>query len=82
MRTPLLRAAVLIAAIFAVGTVGYHRLGAPHTSWLDALYMTVITLTTVGFGEIVDLQHHPEGRVFTIGLLFAGVGTNCSGVAA
>lgn len=75
LRTPLLRAAVLIALIFAAGTVGYHRLGAPHTSWLDALYMTVITLTTVGFGEIVDLQHHPEGRLFTIVLLFAGVGT-------
>lgn len=72
---PLLRSAVMIGAIFAIGTIGYHQLGAPATSWLDALYMTVITLTTVGFGEIVDLSSQPHGRLFTILLLLAGVGT-------
>jgi voltage-gated potassium channel len=36
--------------------------------------MTVITLTTVGYGEIIDLSDSPGGRVFTTVLLFGGVG--------
>ena len=39
---------------------------------LDALYMTVITLTTVGFEEAIDL--HYTGKIFTILLLLLGVG--------
>ena len=42
-------------------------------SAVDALYMTVITLTTVGFGEVQPLS--TEGRVFTIFLITLGVGT-------
>jgi voltage-gated potassium channel len=38
---------------------------------LDALYMTVITLSTVGFGEVHPLS--PLGRLFTIGLILFGV---------
>ncbi len=39
---------------------------------LDAFFMTVITLTTVGFGEVHQLS--PEGRIYTIVLIFVGVG--------
>jgi voltage-gated potassium channel len=39
---------------------------------LDALYMTVITITTVGFQEVRHIS--PEGRVFTIFIIFSGVG--------
>src|SRR4030042_1583391 len=42
-------------------------------NFLDALYMTIITLTTVGFKEIHDLTL--SGRLFTIVLLIGGVGT-------
>ena len=44
-----------------------------HMSFLDALYMTVITLTTVGYREVHPLS--PSGMVFTIVLALAGVGT-------
>jgi len=60
------------AALFGVilmGTLGYKFI----EGWnlLDSAYMTVITLTTVGFGEIHPLS--PRGRVFTISLIFMGV---------
>ncbi len=42
-----------------------------HT-WLEALYMTVITLSTVGFREVRPLS--PTGQIFTVGLVISGVG--------
>src|SRR2546421_4258695 len=64
---------VLVPAfLIAIGTLGYSYLEG--CSLFDGLYMTVITLTTVGYGE------HPgplstHGRVFTIFLLLGGVFT-------
>lgn len=72
---PLARTAASIALLFVAGTVGYLVIGRGETSLIDALYMTVITLTTVGYGEVVDLKAHPEGRIFTMALLLVGVGT-------
>ena len=54
-----------------VGTVGYVRI--EHFPPLDAFYMTVITISTVGFGEIHPLSE--PGRVFTIFLILFGVGS-------
>jgi voltage-gated potassium channel len=57
------------AALVAGGTAGYYLLEPQYTPF-DALYMTVITLTTVGYGEVHELT--PRGRVFTIVLLLVG----------
>jgi voltage-gated potassium channel len=59
-----------LAAIAVVGTVGF--MAIEEMSIVDAVYMTVITISTVGFGEIHTLT--PEGRLFTIALVAAGVG--------
>jgi voltage-gated potassium channel len=73
----LVRAAVLGVTIVVVGTVGYrglaHRAGVD-TTWLDALYMTVTTITTVGYGEIVDVGRIPGGRAFGLLVVLGGVG--------
>jgi voltage-gated potassium channel len=53
------------------GTLGYFYL--EHFSFLDALYQTVITVSTVGFGEIQPLS--PAGRVFTMVLITTSIGT-------
>ncbi|MCO4763256.1 MAG: potassium channel protein [Myxococcales bacterium] len=74
-RTPLMRTAASIGLLFAIGTVGYFVIGQGTVSPVDALYMTVITLTTVGYGEVVDLSGNPAGRLFTMALLLIGVGT-------
>src|SRR5438477_12026987 len=54
------------------GTLGYYLIEPDYTLF-DALYMTVITLTTVGYGEVHPLS--TGGRLFTIVLLLGGVFT-------
>jgi voltage-gated potassium channel len=60
----------LVSVVTIAGTVGYSVL--EHWPWFDALYMTVITVGTVGFMEVHPLD--VPGRVFTIMLVMAGVG--------
>lgn len=64
------RSAALIAAVLATGTVGYMVIEGAGT--LDALYMTAITLTTVGYREVFPLGN--AGRVFTMLLALGGIG--------
>jgi voltage-gated potassium channel len=68
----------LLVAVAAVGTFGYVTIeGYP---LLDAVYMTVTTLTTVGFGEVHPLS--PAGRLFTVGLIIFGLGTVSAAVGS
>jgi voltage-gated potassium channel len=60
---------IIPVLLLGIGTLGYHFIEG--ASYFDALYMTVITLTTVGYGETVEL--HFAGRVFTIFLCLGGV---------
>ena len=61
------------AAILVAGTIGYRVIGGAHTSLVDAVYMTFITVATIGYGEIVDLSHSPGGRIFTMAIATAGI---------
>ncbi|RJP22630.1 MAG: potassium channel protein [Candidatus Abyssobacteria bacterium SURF_5] len=70
----LLAVALLITTIVG-GTVGYRSLTADQYSWLDCFYMTVITLGTVGYGEVIDTSHYPAVRLFTSVLILFGMGT-------
>lgn len=65
LRLPL----VLVAVAVAYGTLGYQAVEG--WGWLDAFYMTVITLTTVGYGEVHPLD--AADKLFTISLLALGV---------
>jgi voltage-gated potassium channel len=62
---------LLLVAVLVFGTIGYHWI--EQLSWLDSAYMTVITVATVGFGEVRPLT--PAGRLFTMALIVVGVGT-------
>jgi len=64
----------LLLAVLGIGTAAYKHIGGEQTTWLDSLYMVVITIATIGYGEIVDLTHSPGGRIFTMFLSFAGIG--------
>jgi voltage-gated potassium channel len=60
-----------IAATLLIGTVGFTVID--HYPPFDAFYMTLTTMTTVGYGEIHPLSH--SGRVFNSFLIFFGVTT-------
>ncbi len=70
MRSRLARSFLMLATVFAAGTVGYVVI--EHAGWWDAFYMTAITLTTVGYAEVFPLS--TAGEVFTVLLLVCGLG--------
>ncbi|MFQ5731281.1 MAG: potassium channel family protein [Planctomycetaceae bacterium] len=61
---------VLLLGLTLVGTVGLRIIEGD--SWLNCLFMAVITLTTVGYKDVVDLT--PAGKVFIIAYLVLGLG--------
>lgn len=61
---------LLMAAILVIGMAGFHVIEGQ--GWWDSFYMTVITLTTVGFEEVFPLS--TAGQIFTTVLLFVGLG--------
>ncbi|OYU43876.1 MAG: potassium transporter TrkA [Burkholderiales bacterium PBB4] len=65
----------MLVIVQIVGTLGYRYFGRPTATWIDSFYMTFITISTIGYGEIVDLSRHPYGRLFTIAIAVVGVGT-------
>jgi voltage-gated potassium channel len=60
-----------LAVVTVIGTLGYMLLMG--WSLLDALYMTVITVGTVGYEEVHDLSNNPAARLWTIVLIIGGV---------
>ena len=61
---------ILLLTVIGAGTLGYILLAGG--SFIDALYMTIITVTTVGFREAFPLT--PVGKLFTIALIVTGLG--------
>ena len=66
----ILRGVFILAVILLIGTSGYMLI--EKWSFFDSLYMTVITITTVGFHEVRKVSN--GGRLFTIVIIFLGMG--------
>ncbi|MGB5272075.1 potassium channel family protein [Eudoraea sp.] len=68
-RSKIYIAIALMLSVLLAGTLGYHFIA--ELSWLNAIYMTIITVTTVGFNEVGPLE--TEGKIFTIFLIISSV---------
>jgi len=80
LRKRLTWAGLAMVLLITVGVLGYVTIAKGEHSVLDAIYMTVITLTTVGFHEIIDMTNDPGGRIFTMLILIFGMGIFAYGV--
>lgn len=65
-------ALAMLLTVFVVGSVGYGVLGL---SPIDAMYMTVTTITTVGFREVTGPNVTTAEKLFTMLIIVTGVGT-------
>jgi len=68
-RYPLL----IFLAVEIVGSFGFWIVSDQKASLLDCIYMTFITVATIGFGETIDLSHSAGGRVFLMAIATVGI---------
>jgi voltage-gated potassium channel len=74
IRTRLLAGLLGVLTALFGGSAGYYLLGRGRWSYDDCLYMAAISLTTVGYGEIIDVGSVPGARLYTILLILLGMG--------
>jgi voltage-gated potassium channel len=60
-------------AVGAIAVIGYRIIGGPDVTLLDAMYMAVVTLSGVGYGEIIDSSHNHTLRTFNMFIVMIGV---------
>ena len=70
-RNPLL----MFVGVMLVGSFGFWIVSDYKATILDAVYMTFITVATIGFGETIDLTHSPGGRIFLMIVASVGIAT-------
>jgi voltage-gated potassium channel len=68
-------ATALLILVVLFGTFGIHTIGAGRWSWFQSLFHTVITLSTVGYGELPGMEGDVVARAFSLLLVVAGAGS-------
>jgi voltage-gated potassium channel len=74
MRNKYIWSGIILVAIIIIGTVGYWLIGGGKFPFFDCLYMTFITIATIGFSEVIDIAGNVGARVFTMVIAVAGIG--------
>jgi voltage-gated potassium channel len=69
LRSKIYTAIFLLVILLSAGVIGFKILS--QLTWIDAFYMTVITITTVGFGEVQPLDE--RSKIFTIFLILTSI---------
>jgi len=73
-RKRLIAACCLLLGVGTVAVIGYKIIGGPSVHLLDAIYMAVITLSGVGYDEVISSAGNPALRIFNIFIVLTGVG--------
>ncbi|MBN1274078.1 MAG: NAD-binding protein [Candidatus Aminicenantes bacterium] len=66
---------LILVLVLISGVLGFKLLGGKEWSLLDSIYMTVITLSTVGYEEVQDLSSNPGARIFALVFIVLCLGT-------
>ncbi len=85
MRQRLINAALILIAIVVVGTLGFYLQGRwLHEPWslFDCFFMTVISITTVGYGELPGMETLHLARLWAIIVILSGLGVAAYAVSA
>jgi voltage-gated potassium channel len=74
---------VLVAIFFVVivGSTGYYIIFGGQPKFMDCLYMTVISITSVGYGEVLDVTGNIPAQIFTMFLITFGMGVILYGIS-
>lgn len=76
VRARLILAGISLVTVFVIGTAGYYWIGDGKWTLENCAYMVLITITTVGYGEVLPVHHTGQGRLFTMALLVTGMGVS------
>ncbi|MBF0551204.1 MAG: potassium channel protein [Deltaproteobacteria bacterium] len=82
IKSRLYKAIGLIIFTFAFGSVGYYVVMNGRASFFDCVFMTVISLTTVGYGDVLNVMEYLPGKIFTMFLLIFGMGVILYGISS
>jgi len=74
MRNKYVWSGILLVTVVLIGTFGYWLIGQGDFPLFDCLYMVVITVATIGYGEVIDIAGNVGARVFTMFIAVAGIG--------
>lgn len=66
-------AGIAVLALTAVGILGFYQIAGDNGNWSDAVHMTLISISTVGYGEIIPL-HSLQDRLFAGFIAISGLG--------
>ena len=72
---------ILIFIVVLVGSTGYYILLGGQPRFLDCVYMTVISLTTVGYGEVIEVSGNVPLQLYTMVLIVFGMGILLYGIS-
>ncbi len=81
MKRRLFTIGAIISGIVLAGSLGYYFLFDMEVNFMDCVFMTVISLTSVGYGEVLPVTGNPRVEVFTIILITFGMGIILYGIS-
>lgn len=68
--------------VIMAGSTGYYIIFNGEPKFLDCLYMTVVSLTTVGYGEVIEVTGNDTAQIFTMILITFGMGIILYGISS
>ena len=70
-----------VLMVIFTGSIGYYLLFMGEPKFIDCIYMTVISITTVGYSEVIDITGNIPAQVFTMFLILCGMGVILYGIS-